>query len=79
MYFIFCTKGKESENYLHRRAKGATSRREKLEETMNKAKKKGQGNRWSKKLTVARLAEQKTKQLVQDIGILLDWLVMPIF
>ncbi|MDJ0596342.1 MAG: hypothetical protein QNJ72_41245 [Pleurocapsa sp. MO_226.B13] len=66
-------------NYLHRRAQGAKSQREKLEEKMRKAKKKGQGNRWSKKLTVARLAEQKAQQLVQDIAILLDWLVMPIF
>ncbi len=74
MSFIFCTKGKESENYLHRRASGATKRREKLEAKMNKAKKEGQGNRWSKKLTVARSAEQKAQQLVEDIAILLDWL-----
>ena len=33
-----------------------------------------QGNRWSKKLTLARLAEQKAQQLFQDIAILLDWL-----
>ncbi|MDJ0648624.1 MAG: hypothetical protein QNJ60_07940 [Xenococcaceae cyanobacterium MO_188.B19] len=62
------------ENYLQRRAKAKTSHREKLEAKMSKAKKKGQGNRWSKKLTVARLAEQKAQQLFQDIAILLDWL-----
>ena len=74
MYFIFCTSGEGLEKYLHRRAQGAKSQREKLEEKMNKAKKKGQGNRWSKKLTLARLAEQKVKQLAQEIAILLDWL-----
>ena len=67
------------ENYLHRRAQGATSRREKLEEKMKKAKKKGQGNRWSKKLTVARVEEQKAQTLAGEVSILCDWLVMPIF
>ena len=33
------------ENYLHRRAKALTSQREKLEQKMEKAKTKGQGNR----------------------------------
>ena len=55
--------GEGLENYLHRRASSATSRREKLEEKMKKAKKKGQGNRWSKKLTVARVEEQKAQTL----------------
>ena len=72
--FHILHQGEGLEHYLHRRVKGATSRREKLEEKMKKAKKKGQGNRWSKKLTVAREAEQKAQQLVQDIAILLDWL-----
>ena len=63
MYFIYCIRGKGHENYLQRRASGATSRREKLEEKMKKAKKKGQGNRWSKKLTVARVEEQKAQTL----------------
>ena len=62
------------EHYLHRRAQGATSRREKLEEKMRKAKAKGQGNRWSKKLTLARLAEQEAKKLANEISILLEWL-----
>ncbi len=61
--FHILHQGEGLENYLHRRASGATSRREKLEEKMNKAKKKGQGNRWSKKLTVARVAEQKAQIL----------------
>ncbi|MGK7914542.1 MAG: hypothetical protein AB4038_03220 [Prochloraceae cyanobacterium] len=62
------------EHYLHRRAQGVQSRREKLEEKMKKAKEKGQGNRWSKKLAVARLNEPKAKQLAREISILFDWL-----
>ncbi len=72
--FHILYQGKELENYLRRRAKGATNRREKLDEKMRKAKKKGQGNRWSKKLTVARGAEQKSQQLASEISILCDWL-----
>ena len=72
--FTFCTSGEELENYLQRRAQGATSRREKLEGKMNKAKKKGQGNRWSRKLTVARLDEQQAQKLALDVSILCEWL-----
>ena len=72
--FHILHQGEGLENYLHRRAKGATSQREKLEEKMRKAKKKGQGNRWSKKLTVARVAEQKAQTLAQEVSILCDWL-----
>ena len=72
--FHILHQGEGLENYLHRRASGATTRREKLEEKMNKAKKKGQGNRWSKKLTVARGAEQKAQQLASEVSILCDWL-----
>ncbi len=72
--FHILHQGERLENYLHRRASGATSRRKKLEEKMRKAKKKGQGNRWSKKLTVAREAEQQARQLAREISILCDWL-----
>ncbi len=72
--FHILHQGEGLENYLQRRAKGATNHREKLEEKMRKAKKKGQGNRWSKKLTLARLAEQKAQTLAQDVSILCDWL-----
>jgi len=72
--FHILHQGRKLENYLARRASGATTRREKLEQKMNKAKKKRQGNRWSKKLTVARLAEQKAQQLASDVSILCDWL-----
>ena len=72
--FHILHQGEALQNYLHRRAQGATSRREKLEEKMNKAKKKGQGNRWSKKLFLARLEEPKAKQLAKEVTILCDWL-----
>ncbi len=72
--FHILYQGEGLENYLQRRAKGATSHRSKLEAKMSQAKKKGQGNRWSKKLTLARLAEQKAQQLFQDIATLLEWL-----
>ena len=72
--FHILHQGEGLENYLQRRAKAKTSHREKLEAKMSKAKKKGQGNRWSKKLTLARLAEQKAQTLAQDISILCDWL-----
>ena len=72
--FHILHQGEGLENYLHRRAQGATNRREKLEEKMNKAKKKGQGNRWSKKLTIARLEEQKAQTLALEVSILCDWL-----
>ncbi len=72
--FHILHQGEGLENYLHRRAQGATNRREKLEEKMNKAKKKGEGNRWSKKLTVARLDEQKAQTLAGEVSILCDWL-----
>ena len=71
--FHILHQGEGVENYLHRRAKGATSRREKLEAKMTKAKKKGEGNRWSKKLTVARVEEQKAQTLALDVSILCDW------
>ena len=72
--FHILHQGSGLENYLHRRAQGATSRREKLEEKMNKAKAKGQGNRWSRKLTLARLDEQQAHKLAKDVSILCDWL-----
>ena len=72
--FHILHQGEGLENYLHRRAKGVSSQREKLEEKMNKAKKKGQGNRYSRKLTLARLAEQQAQKLAKDVSILCDWL-----
>ena len=60
--------------FLCRRADGATSRREKLEAQMERAKKQGRGNTLSKKLTLARQAEKTASQLATDVEILTDWL-----
>lgn len=72
--FHILHQGERLENYLYRRAQGATSRREKLEEKMKKAKAKGQGNRYSRKLTLARRDEQQSQKLAKDVSILCDWL-----
>jgi hypothetical protein len=61
-------------NYLDRKAQGASSQREKVEEKLKKAKKKGEGNRWSRKLVLARLAEERAQKLAQEVSILFDWL-----
>ncbi|MGK7874435.1 MAG: hypothetical protein AB4426_14350 [Xenococcaceae cyanobacterium] len=60
--------------FLSRRADGATSRREKLEAQMERAKKQGRGNTLSKKLTLARQAEKTASQLATEVEILTDWL-----
>ncbi len=59
---------------LERRATAAISRRQKLEIQMERAKKQRQGHRLSKKLTLARLAEQQAIQLAADVEILINWL-----
>ncbi|MGH2415341.1 MAG: hypothetical protein ACRDEA_16965, partial [Microcystaceae cyanobacterium] len=60
-------------NILYRRAQGATSRRQKLEQQMDKAKQHGQGNKLSSKLTVVackhnRLGSQTSHFSAQIIG-----------
>ncbi len=72
--FHIVHQGEGLTNYLHRRAQGATSQREKVEEKLKKAKKKGEGNRWSRKLVLARLAEERAQKLAQEVSILFDWL-----
>ena len=59
---------------LAKKAQGATSQREKLEEKMALAKLKGEGNKLSAKLTKARKHEANLLNLVADIKILLYWL-----
>lgn len=61
-------------NGLSRQAKGATSRRQELEQQMDKAKQKGLGNTLSTKLTLARQAEKQAIQLAADIKTLTHWL-----
>ena len=56
---------------LERRALAAMSRRQKLETQMEKAKKQRRGHKLSKKLTLARLAEQQAIQLAADVEILI--------
>ncbi|WP_229642997.1 hypothetical protein [Waterburya agarophytonicola] len=59
---------------LAKKAQGATTQREKLEEKMEIAKLKGQGNKFSAKLVKARQKEEKLLQLAKDIKILFYWL-----
>ena len=59
---------------LAKKAQGATTKREKLEEKMELAKLKGEGNKFSAKLNLARQNEVKLLKLASDIQILLYWL-----
>jgi hypothetical protein len=59
---------------LAKKAQGATTQREKLEEKMELAKLKGEGNKFSTKLIKARENEIKRLNKFADIKILLYWL-----
>ena len=59
---------------LAKKAQGATTSREKLEQKMEAAKLKGQGNKLSAKLTKAYKNEARLQKLTSDIKILLFWL-----
>ena len=59
---------------LAKKAQGATTQREKLEQKMEAAKLKGQGNKLSAKLTQARKNEENLQKLAEEIKILLYWL-----
>ena len=61
-------------NSLSRQAEGATTRRQKLQEKMTVAKQKGQGNRFSKKLTQASSQEAHIMALTRDVKTLIGWL-----
>ena len=65
---------KDLARYLSRRAQKASTQRQKLEQQMDAAKQKGQGNQWSKPLTLARQEEEAALNLATDVKILLDWL-----
>lgn len=60
--------------YLENRAKGCTSAREKLERKMERAKKRGRGQKFSIKLALARAAERTAVELARDVRILSDWM-----
>ena len=59
---------------LAKKAQGAITKRQKLEEKMELAKLKGEGNKFSTKLIKARENEIKLLNLVAEIKILLYWL-----
>ncbi|MCP4603654.1 MAG: hypothetical protein GY847_24580 [Proteobacteria bacterium] len=61
-------------SFFDRRATGCTSTREQVDRKMARAKQKGRGNTLSKKLALARAAEEKYLHLAQDVRVLADWL-----
>jgi len=65
---------KELVNFLSRRAAAATSHHQKLEQQMEKAKRRGRGHTLSTKLTLARQAQLQAVQLANDVKILMQWL-----
>jgi len=60
--------------YLENRAFGAISALEKTEAKMTKAKRKGKGNKFSKRLALAEQAEHTAINLADDINTLAEWL-----
>lgn len=60
--------------YLENRAAGCTSAREKLDRKMDRAKQKGRGHTLSKRLALARKAEEKAVELARDVRALADWM-----
>ena len=60
--------------YLENRAFGAMSALEKTEAKMTKAKRKGKGNKFSKRLALAEQAEAMAINLADDINALAEWL-----
>ncbi len=63
---------------LAKKAQGATTKREELEQKMEAAKLKGKGNQSSAKLTQARKNEAILQKLASDLKILLYWLKIDI-
>ena len=60
--------------YLANRASGCTCARQKLDNKMERCKKKGQGKTLSKRLALARKAEACAVMLADDIAALSDWI-----
>jgi hypothetical protein len=60
--------------YLENRAFGAMAVLEKTEAKMTKAKRKGKGNKFSKRLTLADQVEATAVNLADDINTLAEWL-----
>ena len=64
--------------HLTQKVQGATTRRIELETKMEKAKIKGQGNKFSTKLNRARQEEEKALRLANDVKTLFYWLRLDI-
>jgi hypothetical protein len=60
--------------FLEHRAAGCTSARQKLERHMERAKRRGQGRRVSKRLALIRQEEVRAIRLAGDIRLLTDWM-----
>jgi len=60
--------------YLDNRAAGCTATRRKLDGRMARLKHRGQGQTLSKKLALARQAENKAVNLARDVRTLTDWM-----
>ncbi len=60
--------------FLENRAAACSTMREKLERKMQRAKNKGKGQSFSKKLAEARKAETVAVSLAKDVRILVDWM-----
>lgn len=60
--------------YLDNRAAGCTAARRNLEGRMTRLKRRGKGHTLSKRLALARQAEQKAVNLARDVRILADWM-----
>jgi hypothetical protein len=60
--------------YLDNRAAGCTAARRKLDARMNRRKRHGRGHSLSKRLALARQAEQKAVNLARDVRALADWM-----
>jgi len=60
--------------FLEHRAAGCTTARAKLQRRMERSKRRGQGNKFSKRLAIARQAETRAVDLASDIRTLADWM-----
>jgi len=60
--------------YLDNRAAGCTAARRKIEARMTRLKRRGKGHTLSKRLALARQAEQKAVRLASDVRVLVDWM-----
>ena len=60
--------------YLDNRASGCTAARQKIERRMRRAKKRGKGQTFSRKLANVRQAERSAVALAEEVRILSDWM-----